>query len=299
MKAMLKIAAAVFAVSSSIAFAASTAATAATTATTATTATSTAVSAKATASTATITAQDLVTKITHGELTIVKSFDVGHGLTGHVLKASAGAAQEMIAYTNKDNSMLFIGNLINANGNNLTGAFTNKYITSKKAVKAYSQIGSAHYVVDGKDSAPHKTYIFWDPNCSYCHLLYKEVEPLIAKGQLQVRWIPVAIRPESSGKTANILHASNADAVKMMAADEAKFNMSKEQGALKPLAKSNSASVKKAYTETKDNTNLFIANFLGTPVMLYKNLQGQPQVIPGFVQGAQLQTAVDSMSSKW
>jgi thiol:disulfide interchange protein DsbG len=241
----------------------------------------------------------LINKVTQNQLSVEKQFKATDGLTGFVLKAKQQPSQQMIFYTNKKGSLLFIGNLINADGKNLTEAYTNQYILAPKAAKAWAQVSTLNYVAQGSNKAPHKTYVFWDPNCSYCHLLYQELQPLVVSGKLQVRWVPVAIRPNSKGKTARILHDAGKGALKDMAADEAHFNMSKEQGSLKPLAQSKSKDVTAAFAKTAANTKMFTDNFVGTPVILFMNTDGKAKVIPGFIQGAQLQATVSSMASKW
>lgn len=51
-------------------------------------------------------------------------------------------------------------------------------------------------------------YVFFDPNCPSCQLLYKNLRTFIASHDLQLRWVPVAIvNTTSLGKAAAILQA--------------------------------------------------------------------------------------------
>lgn len=51
-------------------------------------------------------------------------------------------------------------------------------------------------------------YVFFDPNCPACQLLYRNLRTLIAPHALQVRWVPVAVvNVTSMGKAAAILEA--------------------------------------------------------------------------------------------
>lgn len=87
------------------------------------------------------------------------------------------------------------------------------------AVLAISLVGDAFAVGDKKASriasalaaAPKATwvaqgqgqriiYIIVDPNCGYCQLLYKNLQPFIASHNLQLRWILVAIVDPTSGQ---------------------------------------------------------------------------------------------------
>ena len=69
-------------------------------------------------------------------------------------------------------------------------------------------IDQATWIVEGDGN--HIVYIFFDPNCPYCHKLYESLRPLIGVMALQLRWIPVGMLAESSpDKAAAILQADN------------------------------------------------------------------------------------------
>lgn len=240
----------------------------------------------------------LISNLTKGQVTAVKEFSAPLGLQGYVVQAPNG--QQTIMFTDKSGQYLIAGNIITASGQNLTEEYASKYINAHMAANAYQQIGETHWITDGKNSATHKLYVVWDPNCAYCHLLFKALRPMIDAGDVQVRWIPVAIRPHSEGKTARILNAgSDSAAVALMKQDEQAFDMQTEQGGIQPLA-SDASGATKAFSETKTNTGFFIKNhFIGTPVILYKNAQGEPTMVPGYVGGARLKTLVDGASASW
>lgn len=242
----------------------------------------------------------LINKVTQGQLTVVQQFPAIGGLTGYVVKPKQGPGQQMIFYTDASANFIFVGNLINSQAENLTQAYTAQYITAAQAVAAYAGVDALHVVTQGEDKAAHKTYVFVDPDCSYCHLLYEKLQPYLTSGELQVRWVPVAIRPNSAGRSARILQADNKEAVLLLAKDESHFDMKTEQGSLDPLAvDAKDASVTKAYAQLKDNTDFFMSYFAGTPVLLFKDAQGKPMVIPGYLEGDALQKAINGMSKDW
>lgn len=71
-----------------------------------------------------------------------------------------------------------------------------------------ADIDQATWVSEGH--GPHVVYIFFDPNCPYCHKLYEEIRPWVKEGKLQLRWIPVGILTTTSeGKAASILQAKD------------------------------------------------------------------------------------------
>lgn len=71
-----------------------------------------------------------------------------------------------------------------------------------------SALPKATWIADGEGR--RAVYIFFDPNCPSCQLLYRNLRTLIKPHDLQVRWVPVAIvNATSPGKAAAILEASD------------------------------------------------------------------------------------------
>jgi thiol:disulfide interchange protein DsbG len=69
----------------------------------------------------------------------------------------------------------------------------------------------ATWVAEG--AGKHVVYVYFDPNCPYCHKLYLELQPYVRKGGYDVRWVPVGILMGSShGKAAAILEAKDPSA---------------------------------------------------------------------------------------
>jgi thiol:disulfide interchange protein DsbG len=247
----------------------------------------------------------LIEKITHGQVKIGESFPAVNDMSGYIISAKQGPGQPMIVYVSNDGSYALFGNIVSADGTNLSQQYTQKYITSKMAIKAYQDIHKVHYITQGKDSAPHKMYIIMDPNCSYCHLLYMDLNKYVKSGKLQIRWIPVGfLRPNSKGKSAAILAGKdNATNLKELIKDETSFDMKTEQGGAKELDKSSkNLSTQKAFKEVAEN-NSFWQNhgFNGTPVILYKNLKGVPTQDPSTYvpKEAQQKALLKKAGNKW
>ena len=71
-----------------------------------------------------------------------------------------------------------------------------------------SNIGHGTWIVEGR--SPHVIYIFFDPNCPYCHQLYEDLRPWVKRNRVQLRWLPVGVLTATSrGKAAAILGAKN------------------------------------------------------------------------------------------
>lgn len=250
----------------------------------------------------------LINKLTAGKVSAVKEFEAPMGLQGYVVKAANGPKN--IFYTSKDGKYLFSGNIVELGKDgkaiNLSQNYYLTYITSEMAANALNMVKNTHVITDSTNAKAPAMYVLWDPNCAYCHLLYKELRPMIDAGKVQVKWLPVAIRPNSEAKTAEILAAkTDKDAIKLMEKDESKFDMKTEQGGLKGLeskkgAKKDSKADEKAFAEVKANTKFFIENsFMGTPVILYHAKNGKAEMLQGYAQKAQLTKLLEKVSTKW
>jgi len=132
-------------------------------------------------------------------------------------------------------------------------------------------IDQATWVAEGKGE--HVIYIFFDPNCPYCHKLYDALRPLVAKQDLQLRWIPVGMLTDTSqGKAATILQADNPLDALRSNEDNFDFNDSGPGGGITPAA------------EIADQTRLDLIanlallqeqNLFAVPVVVFQATDGQ------------------------
>ncbi|MDH4133628.1 MAG: thioredoxin fold domain-containing protein [Gammaproteobacteria bacterium] len=124
----------------------------------------------------------------------------------------------------------------------------------------------------------HVIYVFFDPNCPYCHKLYENLRDAVALGDVELRWIPVGISRESSlGKAAAMLEAkSPIDAFhyneQHFTFDGGKFGGLEEE----PLPK------KETLQKLADNLTLLKkAGTLAVPAMLFRTQDGTVRYVPG------------------
>ena len=76
------------------------------------------------------------------------------------------------------------------------------------AASVLKDIHQATWIAEGK--GPHVAYVFFDPDCPYCHKLYTETRSWVKAGKLQLRWVPVGILTATSpGKAGAILDAND------------------------------------------------------------------------------------------
>ncbi|WP_145960570.1 thioredoxin fold domain-containing protein [Acidiferrobacter sp. SPIII_3] len=119
-----------------------------------------------------------------------------------------------------------------------------------------------------------RLYVFFDPNCPYCHDLYEALQPIIRSQGLGVRFVPVGILALSSyGKAAALLEASRPQAA--MARMEAGFHGGR--GAIRPRRAT--APVARALLY---NVRLFeAAGAQGVPFLVYKTRAGHVHTVTG------------------
>ncbi|NVE24964.1 thioredoxin fold domain-containing protein [Burkholderia glumae] len=135
------------------------------------------------------------------------------------------------------------------------------------------RVQAAPAIVEGASGARVKStlYVFMDPNCIYCHLMWKALRPYEAAG-LQVHWIPLAfLKPDSAGKAAALLKAPDGGAA-LLDTLETKYSEKDESGGIAPLT------VVPADAKAKLDANaaMFKAlGFDGTPTVLFRSHDGK------------------------
>jgi thiol:disulfide interchange protein DsbG len=237
----------------------------------------------------------LIEKLSQGNVTIVSNFDAIGGLEGFVVQGNDANSQQGIIYTDRQGNYLISGVVIDSNGNNIAQQDFEKYIAPNTANTAYANISMTTYVQQGNANAPHKMYAVMDPNCIFCHKLYMALQPYVQSGQLSVRWIVAGfLKSSSQGKALAILGASNP--VAALAQNESNFNDSIEEGGIAPM-NNPSAAVKAQFT----NNMKFVvkSQISATPVILYKDQNGNSKMSMGGPDAAHLDAFINSLSSQF
>lgn len=133
-------------------------------------------------------------------------------------------------------------------------------------------------------------YVFFDPNCPSCQLLYRNLRTFIASGDLQVRWIPVAlIDPTSLGKAAAILEAP--DPAAALRHNEERYDAQAHAGGIEEQIPS-------AETERRLRFNERLFNRLDIPVvpsMLFAAKDGRTVLIQGALSPIALRKVFDRL----
>ena len=241
-------------------------------------------------------ASNLINTVLKDQATIQKTIPINKNLQAYILAAKANG-HKAIAFGDTENQYLILGNVLDNKGTNLTQVYTDKYILPEMLKKTFSNLKKTTLFAQGNKSAEHHVVIAVDPNCIYCNLLYKELQPQIEKGNLHVHWLMVGILKQSSiDKAAAILAGkTNAERIANLKKDEENFNNKQEEGGVVALDKNdkNFTSYKK---QVEDNTKFLLeSGYEGTPVMLYKDKTGNPRAISGYLKGQALNEAIEQM----
>ncbi|MDR3099104.1 MAG: thioredoxin fold domain-containing protein [Paraburkholderia sp.] len=175
----------------------------------------------------------------------------------------------------------WITTLITASALSVLGAPASSMAAAEPAwllASAAPRFQSASAIVEGASGANVKStlYVFMDPNCIFCHLVWKALQPYEAAG-LQVHWIPMGfLKPDSAGKAAALLQSANRAA--LLRELEMHYSEKDESGGIAPLASIAPAT----QAQLDSNMKLFQAlGFQGTPTLIYQGSGGRWADIDG------------------
>ncbi|ODN68004.1 thiol:disulfide interchange protein DsbG [Methylophaga muralis] len=213
---------------------------------------------------------EVISYIKQQGVTIVDTFDTPAGLKGY---AAMVQGQPMSIYLTEDKQYAVIGNLINAEGDDLGQEALYELISAPQNEKVWQQLESAKWVLDGDKNAKQIIYTFTDPFCPYCQRLREMAEPYIAKGEVQFRHIIVGILQEDSlQKAASILAADSPEEAlqqHIQQSDSAGSSLNEEA-----LTKG---------TVLVDENNLLMEQLglMATPTSVYKDAKGHVRLVEG------------------
>ncbi len=157
------------------------------------------------------------------------------------------------------------------------------------AASILQNIRRGTWITEGR--SPHIIYIFFDPNCPYCHKLYEDLRPWVNHNQVQIRWLPVGVlMATSQRKAAAILQARNRLAAlrqnEQGFSQAAGFGQIKEEPMPKPAIikdlRANEALLQRAGQEA-------------VPAMVFRVQGGTPIVIQGAPPRRILQRIIEQL----
>ncbi len=140
--------------------------------------------------------------------------------------------------------------------------------------KILNEAKNATWIAEG--NGPRLVYIFFDPECPYCHKVYQATRSWIDKDGLQFRWIPLGIlMPSSAGKATAILEAK--DPLAAFHKNEDEFSPAPKFGGIAEAIPS-AQSTKRL----QHNAELFKQTRMpGVPVIMFREASGKVHIADG------------------
>lgn len=215
-----------------------------------------------------------VFKILGSSAKIKKSFPVGDTLVGHVAEL---AGENSIIYTTKDGQYLIVGAVFDASGKALTKSYATQYIEQPDYSALIPTLKATPSIKQGKDTAAKTVYVFFDPNCIFCHFAWKATAGYAAAGTVQFKWVPLAFQsPTSAGKAYTLMQAK--DPAALMAQGQATF--SNQSGG---LAVNAATTVPPEFTKqlVKNESVMNALGSKGTPLFVYADESGKWRTASG------------------
>ncbi|MBW4046374.1 MAG: thiol:disulfide interchange protein DsbG [Proteobacteria bacterium] len=160
-----------------------------------------------------------------------------------------------------------------------------------QADAVWSQIHQATWIAEGRGT--RVLYIFFDPNCPYCHQLYGMLRAFVGKADVQLRWIVLGmLTPSSLPKAAAILQAVNPQ--QAFHTNEADYDFAangQPGGGITPAT----TITPKAREELARNLAIYRGHKLfGVPVLLWRTARGRAALLAGVPSDAELTSIIES-----
>lgn len=146
---------------------------------------------------------------------IVQTFPSSSGLKAII---ADNGKEKRLFYVTPDGKSLIVGMVFDTNGENVTTADMSragvtdvggaKTLTDAQLESIWARAEKLNWIPEG--TGKKAIYVLFDPNCPYCHRLWTSLRGAVAAGNVQIRWLPVAILKDSSkGLGAAIYAARN------------------------------------------------------------------------------------------
>ncbi len=144
------------------------------------------------------------------------------------------------------------------------------------AASMLANIQQTTWIRDGKSA--HVMYVFFDPNCPYCHKVFEMLRPPVQRGEVELRWVVVGkLMVTSTGKAAALLEAK--DPTEALYRNERGF--SQETGSFGGIEEEPAP---REETLRQLNANLALLNrsgFDAVPALLFRTKDGKADIIRG------------------
>jgi len=160
----------------------------------------------------------------------------------------------------------------------------------KAAASILADIKQATWIRDGKSA--HVIYVFFDPNCPYCHKVYEMLRPQVQRGEVELRWVVVGkLMTTSTGKAAAMLEAK--DPAEAFHRNERDFSQATGSfGGIEEEPAPRDDTIRRL------NANLALLNRTGfdaVPALLFRTKAGKADIIRGAPPAAFLEKLLKNL----
>ena len=137
---------------------------------------------------------------------ILDTFDAPSDMQGY---AALYQGSPLAIYLTSDKKHALIGSMLDAQGEDLTSAIIEEKVSRPQSDILWDRLEKdSHWIAEGSDTAKSTVYVFTDPNCPFCKRLWKDAQPWVESGKVQLRHIPVGVLGQSSRKKAAYILAA-------------------------------------------------------------------------------------------
>lgn len=160
----------------------------------------------------------------------------------------------------------------------------------KVAASMLADINQATWIRDGKST--HVMYVFFDPNCPYCHKVYEMLRPQVQRGEVELRWVVIGkLMATSTGKAAAMLEAK--DPTEAFYRNERGF--SQETGSFGGIEEEPAPREETLRRLNANHALLNRSGFDAVPALLFRTKDGRADIIRGAPPAAFLEKLVKDL----
>ena len=234
----------------------------------------------------------LVKAHTDGFFALAQRFDAPLGLRGYLL--TSPTTQPVVIYTDPLGSHLFVGAVINADGDNVATPYLSVYLERQMLPALFERLEElGGYVEEGPENEP-LIYVMFDPRCAHCADLYGKLRSYVADGALRVRWVPVDVLGDEP-MAAVVLDAKAAGKglstiASFFAPESDNAESVRSTSAMEPSAASRTAA-------SANGEILALLGLSGTPQILFRARSGSYQIVRGAPSKEELELVIDSAAA--
>jgi len=160
----------------------------------------------------------------------------------------------------------------------------------KVAASMLADIQQTTWIRDGKSA--HVIYVFFDPNCPYCHKVFEMLRPPVQRGEVELRWVVVGkLMVTSTGKAAALLEAK--DPTEALYRNERGF--SQETGSFGGIEEEPAPREETLRRLNANHALLNRSGFDAVPALLFRTKDGKADIIRGAPPAAFLEKLVKDL----